>query len=273
MVTPNYRHIIFMIAFSVMLAYPSLDPVALDLGLFQIRWYGLAYLAGIGLGVAFLWRQWRGWGLTPSTIWDGVAAIVMGILLGGRLGYCLIYATSYYAQHPWEIGFVWNGGMSFHGGLMGVLVAVWWVSKQWKCSMWKLLDSLARVTPIGLFFGRIANFVNAELMGRVTNVPWGMPMPQGGPLPRHPSTLYEAMGEGLVLWLLLWALSRMTWKDGQLGAWFLLGYGSIRFGIEFTREPDAQLGLLWGLSMGQWWCLGMVIVGGVLLRWRGQSNR
>lgn len=269
MVAPNYRHIIFMIAFSAMLAYPSLDPIAVDLGFFQIRWYGLAYLVGIGMGVALAWPKWRRWGVSPSHIWDGVAAMVLGIVLGGRLGYVVIYGWDYYVDAPWEVVYLWNGGMSFHGGLLGVMVAGWWVSKQWRCSMWGLFDTMAMVAPIGLFFGRLANFINAELIGRVTTVPWGMVMPNGGPLPRHPSTLYEAIGEGLLLGCVMLAVSRWQWRDGQLGAVFLVGYGVIRFGIEWTREPDAQLGLLWGLSMGQWWCLGMVVVGlGIIMGWR-----
>lgn len=248
--------------------FPNIDPVALELGPLVIRWYALAYVFGILIG------QWlvlklddrRGQPLLSKDARENlVAYAVLGILLGGRFGYIVFYNLDYYLAHPAHIFAIWQGGMSFHGGLLGVLGAFWLFARKYKISWLALMDRLAVVTPIGLLFGRLANFINGELYGRVTDAPWGMVFPTGGPLPRHPSQLYEAGLEGLVLFVVLWTLATTTRaieKPGLLGGVFIAGYGLARFTIEFFREPDAQLGLLVeGLSMGQLLCLPMMTLG------------
>ena len=251
-----------------MLTFPDISPVAIAIGPLTIRWYALAYVAGILLGQYYvMWLNKR----LPKPILgekardDLILYAVIGIILGGRIGYVLFYNLSYYLDNPADIAQVWHGGMSFHGGLLGVLIAFYFFARRFKIRWLQLMDLLAAVTPIGLFFGRLANFVNGELWGRVTNQRWGMVFPHGGDLPRHPSQLYEAGLEGLVLFLVLYLLATKTKAlryRGILGGVFIGGYGLARFIIEFFREPDAQLGFVLGpFSMGQMLCVPMILLG------------
>lgn len=256
-----------------MLIYPSFDPVALSIGPIAIRWYALAYLAGFLLGWRTCLRLARQnpKGPAPQLFDDFLSWAVIGTVLGGRLGYVLFYQADYYFAHPLEMLQVWHGGMSFHGGALGVIGAAWLFTRSRKTGFFAFTDLLAVVTPIGLGLGRIANFVNGELYGRVTDVPWGMVFPRGGDLPRHPSQLYEAGLEGLVLFSLMLLLARqekLRARPGFLSGFFLLGYGAFRFAVEFFREPDQQLGFLYaGATMGQLLCLPMILFGLYLILW------
>jgi phosphatidylglycerol:prolipoprotein diacylglycerol transferase len=256
------------------LTFPAIDPVAISIGGFAVRWYALAYVAGIFLGFLTLKRLRRlagNHGEPSDAALDSLlTGVILGIILGGRLGYALLYQWDYYSQNLLDIFKIWQGGMAFHGGLIGVAAAIFIVSRQHQVPLPRLADLTATVVPIGLFFGRVANFINGELYGRVTDSPLGMVFPHAGPLPRHPSQLYEALGEGLLLGFVLllgayrWGWLRTPWR--MTGA-FLAGYGLARFGAEFFREPDAQIGFLaLGLSQGQWLCLLMIMAGAVCLR-------
>ena len=246
-----------------------LSPVALQLGPLQLRWYSLAYIAGIIVGWWYLLRLLgvAGAPMARRHADDLVFYVTMGILIGGRLAYVLFYDPWQFAQHPVEIVKLWDGGMSFHGGALGTVAAIIFLARRNGLSALRIHDYVACVAPIGLFFGRLANFVNGELWGRITDVPWAMvfPSPDAGPYPRHPSQLYEAGLEGILLFsVLAWAFWRTNarYKPGMLLGLFLAGYGSARFFVEFFREPDVQLGLLpWGLSMGQTLSFPMILVG------------
>jgi len=250
------------------LAFPPLDPVAVSIGPLVVRWYALAYLAGFVLGWRYcLWLAQRNpKGPTPRQYDDFLTWAVIGTVLGGRFGYIFFYQPDYYFAHPREMLEVWHGGMSFHGGMLGVLGAALIFTRRRHIGFFAFTDVLACVTPIGLGLGRLANFVNGELFGRVTDVPWGMVFPRDPDhLPRHPSQLYEAFLEGLVLLVIMHLLTRrVSWRarPGFLSGWFLLLYGIFRFTAEFFREPDPQLGFLWGgATMGQLLCLPMVMFG------------
>lgn len=251
-----------------MLTYPQIDPVLIEVGPFAIRWYALAYIAGVVLGYRYILHLTTRWGtihLSKEARDNIIFAAILGIILGGRLGYVLFYQFSYYASYPQDIIKIWQGGMAFHGGVLGVIVAFYIFARRYRISYLSFMDAVACAAPIGLFFGRLANFINGELYGRVSNVPWAMIFPRGGPDPRHPSQLYEAGLEGLLLFMLL-ALSTYLFsahrRAGLCSGLFLMGYGVARFFVEFFREPDAQLGLLWsGASMGQLLCIPMVIAG------------
>lgn len=249
--------------------FPLIDPVALAIGPLQIRWYALAYLAGFLLG----WRYClRLAGLDTATrphredIDDILTWIILGVILGGRLGYVLFYNLDYYTTMPLEALKIWRGGMSFHGGVLGVLISMMAYAHIKTFSFLRLADVICAAAPIGLFFGRISNFINAELYGRITtDTPWGIIFPNGGPFPRHPSQLYEAILEGAVLFMILAMLihnEKIRNKPGFVAATFLIGYGLFRGLIEFFREPDTHIGLYFDLfSQGQLLCLPMIIVG------------
>jgi len=262
-----------------MLIHPQFDPVALHLGPLSVRWYGLMYLLAFVI-VLMLGRYrirtqpWLSW--ANRDLDDILFLGVLGAVLGGRLGYVLFYKFSEYLYDPVRILFLWEGGMSFHGGFLGVLLAMLWFARSRHKSWLAVTDFIAPLIPLGLGAGRIGNFINAELWGRPANVPWAMVFPHVDNLPRHPSQLYEFMLEGLVLFALLWWFSRRWRPVGAVSGVFLIGYGTLRFLVEFTREPDGFLGLLaLGLSMGQWLSLPMVIGGIALLAWsnRRRTNR
>ncbi len=246
-----------------------LSPVALQLGPLQLRWYSLAYIAGIIVGWWYLLRllSQPAAPMARRHADDLVFYVTLGILIGGRLAYVLFYDPWQFAAHPLEIVKLWDGGMSFHGGALGTVAAILWLARRNALSALRIHDYVACVAPFGLFFGRLANFVNGELWGRIADVPWAMvfPSPDAGPYPRHPSQLYEAGLEGIGLFLLLayafWRTDARR-KPGMLLGLFLIGYGCARFFVEYFREPDVQLGILpWGLSMGQTLSFPMILVG------------
>jgi phosphatidylglycerol:prolipoprotein diacylglycerol transferase len=249
-----------------MLTFPNIDPVALAIGPLVIRWYALAYVAGIVLGNIYVaWLNRKHSFFSKAALDDLILYAVLGVILGGRIGYVVFYNLPYFLDHPAGILQVWQGGMSFHGGLSGVLISFYLFARKHKISYLRVLDFLAAATPIGLFFGRLANFVNGELYGRVTTSSLGMVFPNGGPEPRYPSQLFEAALEGAVLFVILFLLATRTRAlhyRGIIGGAFIAGYGVFRFFIEYFREPDAQLGLLaLGFSMGQWLCMPMIGLG------------
>jgi len=247
--------------------YPQIDPVALSLGPLQIHWYGLMYLLGF-VGAWLLGRaRAERYGWTAEQVEDLLFYGAIGVIVGGRLGYSLFYDLAANLEHPLNVLKVWQGGMSFHGGLLGVLAAFWLFARKTGKSYFAISDFIAPMVPIGLFFGRIGNFINAELWGKVSDVPWAMVFPNGGPLARHPSMLYEAALEGLVLFLILWFYSSKPKPIGAVSGLFLLGYGVFRFMVEFVRIPDQQYGYLaldW-LTMGQILSLPMIILGTIIM--------
>lgn len=251
--------------------FPAFDPVIFSVGVFSVRWYALAYIAGI-LAAWWLARRiaenralWGGHSpVCASDVDDVIAWCALGIVLGGRIGYVLFYGKSYFFNHPSEIFQLWHGGMSFHGGFLGTIAALLLYAYRRKIPLLSMLDLGAVVTPIGLFLGRIANFVNGELWGRVTDVPWAVIFPHAGPLPRHPSQLYEAGLEGIVLFAIGLIAVRMgaLKRPGLVGGLFVAGYGFARVAGEQFRQPDAQLGfLVGGLTMGTLLSLPMIAAG------------
>jgi phosphatidylglycerol:prolipoprotein diacylglycerol transferase len=256
-----------------MLTHPQFDPVAIQLGPLAIRWYGLMYLVGFaaayGLGRLRI-ASGKAARVTVAVLDDLLFFGVLGVVLGGRLGYVLFYKPGYYLQHPAEILAVWQGGMAFHGGFLGVLVAVWWVARKHGLRWLEVTDFLAPLAPLAFAAGRLGNFINGELWGRVTDVPWGMVFQSAaaGPAPRHPSQLYQFALEGVALFVILWLYSAKPRPVGAVSGAFLIGYGLLRFAAEFFREPDDFLGLLaLGLSMGQWLSLPMIAAGVALFAW------
>jgi len=264
----------------------GLDPVALDLGFFELRWYSLAYLAGIFIGYWYLLRLIRqpGAPLARRHADDLVFYAALGIILGGRLGYVLFYNLGYYLQNPVDIVKLWDGGMSFHGGVLGTVVGILYLARKEKLNWLRVHDYVACCVPFGLLFGRLANFVNHELWGAETDVPWAVRFPEVvngqsvlGP-PRHPSQLYEAGLEGLVLFAILWWMfwrTQARYEPGKLVGAFIFFYGCFRFAVEFVREPDQQLvgfAQATGLHMGQWLSLPM-IAGGAWLMWTAKGRR
>ena len=259
--------------------FPNIDPVLVQLGPFAIRWYALAYITGIVLGWLLIRRLVRrpGWTVQPEAIDDLVLYVTLGVILGGRIGYVLFYQSGWYLSHPLEILQVWRGGMSFHGGLVGVILAIVLFARQHRLPLLEIADLAAAVAPLGLLLGRVANFINGELWGRPTDVPWAVVFPYAGPEPRHPSQLYEAVLEGLVL---LAVTQYLAWRPrhpehaGRIGGAFLVGYALARIAVELFREPDAQLGfLLGGLTMGQLLSLPMLAGGLYLLARAGRRRR
>ncbi|MFC4624873.1 prolipoprotein diacylglyceryl transferase [Daeguia caeni] len=256
------------------LAFPDIDPVIFSIGPFAVHWYGLGYVVGI----LFAWwygkkllRTNRLWAnneppMPPEALDDFVLWAALGVVLGGRLGYVLFYNFSFYLAHPLEIPAVWDGGMSFHGGIIGTTLAMILFARARNIRIWSMFDTIAAGVPVGLGIVRIANFINSELWGRVSDVPWAVYFPNGGPLPRHPSQLYESALEGLVLFLVLFLLiwvGNQLRKPGFVAGAFVTGYGLARIIVEFYREPDAQIGYLFGgwLTMGMVLSLPMVLLG------------
>lgn len=246
------------------LPYMFIDPVIFRIGPLELRWYGVMYLVGFVCGYFVIRSELRRrQGPVPQeAAEDLLFYLILGLLLGGRIGYVLFYNLESYLSAPWEIFFVWHGGMSFHGGLVGMVLSGYVFAKRHGAAFLELADIGALASPPGLMLGRLGNFINGELFGRVTDVPWGIVFPLGGDLPRHPSQLYEALLEGPVLFGLLWWLRLRTRFHGQILSAFLLLYGVFRFVAEFFREPDAQLGFIaFGLSMGQILCVVMILSG------------
>ncbi|MBF0583518.1 MAG: prolipoprotein diacylglyceryl transferase [Magnetococcales bacterium] len=247
-----------------MINYPNIDPVLLHIGPLAIRWYGLMYSLAFLIGWPMLLARARRFlpRLSPDDVGDLILWILLGVVLGGRGGYILFYQFDYYWQEPLAMLRVWEGGMAFHGGLLGVLTVCLLYARRHQLNCLALADLVAPIAPIGFFLGRIGNFINGELWGRTTDLPWGMIFPGAGAEPRHPSQLYQAGLEGLSLFLLLQWLGRSARPPGFLLGWFLAGYGLCRFVAEYVREPDPQLGLLaLNLTMGQWLSLPMIVAG------------
>ena len=282
-----------------MMIHPQFDPVLISIGPLAIRWYALSYIVGFML---FLWlgRRRIAQGNTLFTremLDDFLTWGILGVIIGGRLGYVLFYKFSTYIDHPLDIFKVWEGGMSFHGGFLGVLAAMWLFSRKHKISFLKTMDFVAPLVPLGLASGRIGNFINGELWGRVTDINafWAMGFPQAhyedveaaahnplwaewlqqyAMLPRHPSQLYQFALEGICLFIALWIFSKKTRPDGQVASLFLAGYGFFRFLAEFARQPDDYLGLLTlGLSMGQWLSVPMIVLGAIGFVWFGKRGK
>jgi phosphatidylglycerol:prolipoprotein diacylglycerol transferase len=261
--------------------YPAIDPVLISVGPFAVRWYALAYIVALLLGWRYcnvLARRWAARGAPVAStkeIDDFLVWATIGVVLGGRIGYVLFYNSAFYFQHPGQALELWHGGMSFHGGAAGVILAMVLFCRRRGLLMLRFADVIVCAVPIGLFLGRLANFINGELWGRATDVPWAMVFPTGGPVPRHPSQLYEAALEGLVLFFVLFFLQRSATvraRPGTLGGVFLIGYGAFRIFVEFFREPDAQLGyLLGGATMGQILSVPL-IVAGLLLIWYARRH-
>jgi len=258
-----------------MLNYPEINPIAFHIGPLKVYWYGLMY------GVAFL----SAWGLgsyrarDPNRDWtvEDVSDLIfygaVGVVLGGRLGYVLFYNFSYYAAHPVDILKVWDGGMSFHGGFIGVALMTWWFSKRLEKPVMEVWDFGVPLVPLGLLMGRLGNFINGELWGRVTSVPWAMVFPNAGPLPRHPSQLYEMFFEGFVLFIILWWYSAKPRATGSVTGLFLVAYGVFRFCLEFFRQPDPQLNFVafgW-MTQGQLLSIPMVFIG-IYLLWQARRK-
>jgi phosphatidylglycerol:prolipoprotein diacylglycerol transferase len=262
-----------------MLIHPAIDPVALRLGPLAIHWYGITYLVAFGLFLLLGWLRLRhepfasargeaAW--TRRDVEDLLFYGVIGVILGGRLGYVLFYKPLYYLGHPLEVFAIWQGGMSFHGGLLGAIAAMLWFAHLRRKHWLQVADFVAPCVPTGLAAGRIGNFINGELWGRVADpsLPWAMVFRGAGDAPRHPSQIYQFLLEGLLLFVLLWLYARRPRRTGQVAAAFLVGYGTLRFIAEYFREPDDFLGLLaLNLSMGQWLCLPMIGLGVSLWWW------
>ena len=253
-----------------MIPFPNIDPNIFEVGPLKLRWYGLMYVLGF-VSAYFLIGVQKGarrLGLRGKMLQDLIFYMAIGLVAGARLGYVLFYQfgnLGYYIKHPIEIIAVWHGGMSFHGGFIGVVVAAMVFCRVHKLPFLQVADAVIVTAPVGLFFGRLGNFINGELYGRPATVPWAMVFPASPGVPRHPSQLYEAGLEGLVLFLVLWFLKDRIQKPGAMVAIFLFGYGVMRFILEFFREPDAQIGLLMNLfSMGQFLCLAMIVAAVIL---------
>ena len=267
-----------------MLVHPQFDPIAVRLGPLAIHWYGISYLVAFALFFFLATRRLRHppfASITQPAPWtrrdieDMLFWGVLGVIAGGRLGYCLFYKPAYYLAHPLEILAVWQGGMSFHGGMLGVILAMMLWARTRGRPWLQATDLIAPCVPLGLASGRVGNFINGELWGRFAppDLPWGMVFPQSGSmLARHPSQVYQFLLEGVLLFVLLWLYARGPRRTGQVSGAFLLGYGVFRFIAEYFREPDAHLGLLaLGMSMGQWLCVPMVLAGAALWWWAGRQ--
>lgn len=259
-----------------MIAYPHIRPEIVRVGPLAVRWYGLMYVLGFASSYALAVYQIKQKGLDHGRDFlDSLYTfIVLGLIIGARLGYVLFYNLSFYVQNPLDIFALWEGGMSFHGGLIGSVLAGIWCCKRFAKDPWQIADLVMATAPIGLGFGRLGNFINGELYGRVTNVPWAMVFPAGGPLPRHPSELYEFFLEGVVLFTVLWIVKERMRATGVLTSLFVMLYGVFRFIVEFFREPDPQLGFVLGpFTMGQVLSVSMAFAGALLLCLRLKKTR
>jgi len=252
-----------------MITYPQIDPIAIALGPVKIHWYGLMYLIGFAavwiLGKKRAEQPWSS--IKPEAIEDLVTYGALGVILGGRIGYILFYNFSQFINNPIMLFKIWQGGMSFHGGMLGVFIAMWIFAKKQNCTMFQLTDIIAPLAPIGLGAGRLGNFINSELWGRPTDAPWAMIFPNGGELPRHPSQLYEAFLEGLILFVILWLYTKKQRPTMAATGMAVMLYGCFRFFIEFFRMPDAHLGYValdW-VTMGQILSTPMILIGGLLI--------
>jgi phosphatidylglycerol:prolipoprotein diacylglycerol transferase len=255
------------------MTFPAIDPVIFALGPLQVRWYGLMYVLGFAASYFLVRKQILDRQDTKlGEHFENLnVVLILSVILGGRLGYVLFYNLAYYLDHPLQIAATWQGGMSFHGACLALIISGWFFCRSKNLSFWKTADMYVVTIPIGLGLGRIGNFINSELYGRTTDLPWGIIFPGAGPMPRHPSQLYEALLEGVVLFLLLWLLKgrtskkSQTWPHGTMLALFLGGYGMFRFIIEFFREPDPQIGFLMGtFTMGQL-LSSLMMIGGFAL--------
>ncbi len=252
-----------------MLYYPNINPIAFHIGKIEVHWYGIMYL--ISFCVCYLLARYRakkpnsGW--NSDQVADLVFYVALGVILGGRIGYVLFYNFSYYLHHPALFFAIWDGGMSFHGGLIGVICACWFFQRKYRKGLFAVTDFIAPLVPFGLAAGRLGNFINGELVGRITTVPWGMVYPGYGPLPRHPSEIYEFLLEGVLLFTFLWCYSIKPRPRMTLSALFLIGYAIVRFFCEFFRQPDPQLHFIaWGwLTRGQELSIPMFLLGLFLL--------
>jgi len=254
-----------------MIPYPNINPDLFSIGPVHVRWYGVMYVLGFLAAYFLIQKQQRSKqiGLVGTTAQDLIFYLAIGLIVGGRLGYILFYEYNDfmpYIKNPLEIIATWHGGMSFHGGLIGCVLAGWIFSRRKGIPFPALADSAIVTCPIGLGLGRLGNFINGELLGRPADVPWAMIFPAGGPIPRHPTQLYESLAEGLLLFVMMWSLRKKPFKDGMMVAFFLLFYGIIRFIIEFFKEPDPQLGFLLGyFTMGQILCIAMIVASVILM--------
>jgi len=261
-----------------MLPYPKINPNIIEIGPVAVRWYGLMYVLGFLASYFLIRRQRRSrlLGLEGTQLLGLIIALAFGLFVGARLGYVLFYQSylySYFLYSPLEIIAVWHGGMSFHGGLIGAVLAGLFFCRLRKLPFWEVIDVVIVTAPVALGLGRLGNFINGELYGRPSTLPWAMVFPSGGPQPRHPSQLYEAVLEGVVLFIMLWMLKDRDFRPGTMFCLFLAGYGIMRFLVEFLRQPDPHLGLFWGLfSMGQFLCLAMIITAAIMWKFLPQET-
>ncbi len=268
--TPQLFPVFRIKIYKPMIPYPNIDPVFFRLGPLQFRWYGLMYLLGLAAAYFLIKSRAASQKIALSTqqIYDLIVYGAVGVFLGGRLGYCLFYNFSYYLQHPLKLFAIWEGGMSFHGGLLGTIVALWLFSRRRGIPAYHIADLAATAAPIGLGLGRIGNFINGELYGRPSTVPWCMVFPGGGPECRHPSQLYEAGLEGGLLFVVLWFIGRLPTPPGTVFWSFITGYGLCRLVVEFFRQPDVHLGFILGpFSMGQLLSAPMILIGALMVAW------
>lgn len=266
------------------LPFPAFDPIALELGPVSLRWYGLAYMSGLLIGWYYIRKLlsdkhlWNGKPpFSPDLADDLLIWTTLGVVIGGRLGFIFLYEPSFFIQHPMEVFAVWHGGMAFHGGLMGSIFAIYLFARRHNVPFFSLTDIAAAAVPIGLFFGRLANFINAEIVGKVSNVPWAMVFPNAGAAPRHPTQLYEAGLEGIVLFLILrfFTHKRLALNSpGMTGSIFLMGYGTARILVEFFKEHDhAQFFTFGPISTGMVYSLPMILLGMYLYKWAAKNQK
>jgi phosphatidylglycerol---prolipoprotein diacylglyceryl transferase len=263
-----------------MMTFPNIDPVIFGIGPLQVRWYGLMYVLGFTASYFLVLKQIRDFSYKPlEPCFENLnLVLILSVVIGGRLGYVLFYNFSYYMQHPLEIPATWTGGMSFHGACLGVLLGGWLYTRKKKLNFWKCADIYVVTIPVGLGLGRLGNFINGELFGRTSTVPWAMVFPGGGPQPRHPSQLYEMALEGLLLFTILWIFKGRPWKGnknwphGTMLSLFLIGYGCFRIFVELFREPDQHIGFVLGsITRGQL-LSGLMVLGGIIL-WKARQTQ